>query len=249
MEESAYMGGVVAGLASFLVGARLIHQSWRSQKLPEFLLGATLFLWGLAYACWQIPVATANQPLTQPLFFAGRVLSCVATIFFATFTWIEFRSQARWAKTLVVAIAMGVFAGIAGSFAVGDSEGIRPLSDPWWWADWAAAVVALSWVSIGGFTHYLNAQHRVRLGLCDPLVCNRYLLWGITGSIWAVFYGMVAFQHIEFETQHFWSIATDRANSAADLTGLALVWLIFFPPHFYQRWISGGAPAAEPEEA
>jgi hypothetical protein len=41
----------------------------------------------------------------------------------------------------------------------------------------------------------------------------------------------------------------DRANSAADITGVALVWFICFPPHFYQRWIAGAAPAAQPEEA
>jgi hypothetical protein len=249
MEESAYLGGVLAGLVSFITGVRLIRLSLRSQKSPEFLLGMTLFLWGLAYFCWQIPVATANQPLTRPLFFAGRVFTCAATIFFASFARIAFRSQARWAKYLVFAIAIGVFAGIAGSFAVGDWEGVRPLSNPWWWADWAAALVALSWVGVEGFINYLNLRHRARLGLCDPLVCNRYLLWGITGVIWAVFYGMVALQNIEFETQQAWSITMDRANSAADITGVALVWLIFFPPRFYQRWIAGAAPAAEPEEA
>jgi hypothetical protein len=60
---------------------------------------------------------------------------------------------------------------------------------------------------------------------------------------------MVAFQTIEFETQEIWSIATDCANSAADISGVMLVWLIFFPPRFYQRWIAGAADAAKPEEA
>jgi hypothetical protein len=249
MEESAYLGGVLAGLVSFIAGVRLIHLSLRSQKSPEFLLGMTLFLWGLAYACWQIPVATANQPLTQPLFFAGRVLTCGATIFFASFARIVFRSRARWAKALVFAIAISVFAGVAGSFTVGDSEGVRPLSDPWWWADWAAALVAISWVGVEGFINHLNARQRVRLGSCDPLVCNRYLLWGITGIVWAVFYGMVALQHIEFETQEIWSTAMDRANGAVDIAGVALVWLICFPPRFYRRWIAGAAPAAQLEEA
>ena len=249
MEEKAFLGGVIAGLASFIVGVRLIRLSWRSQKTPEFLLGVTLFLWGLSYACWLIPIATANQPLARPLFFAGRALTCAATIFFASFAWIEFRSQARWAKALVFAIAIGVFAGIAGSFAVGDWEGVRPLSNPWWWADWAAAFVVMSWVGVEGSINYLNARQRVHLGLCDPLACNRYLLWGITGIVWAVFYGMVVFQQIEFETREIWSIAMDRACSAVDITGVALIWLICFPPRIYRRWIAGAAPAARPEEA
>ena len=45
MEESGYLGGVIAGIVSFIVGVRLIRLSWRSQKSPELLLGMTLFLW------------------------------------------------------------------------------------------------------------------------------------------------------------------------------------------------------------
>ncbi len=249
MEESGYLGGVLAGLACFIAGARLIRLSWRSQKSPELLLGSSLLLWGLAYVCWQIPIAMANQPLTQPLFFVGRVFNDAGTIVFANFTWIVFRPQARWAKTLVFAIAIGVFAGVVGSIAVGDWEGVQPISNPWWWVDWAAGLVAMSWVSVEGFIHYRNAWRRVRLGLCDPLVCNRYLLWGITGIAWTVFTGMMAVQTIEFETQQVWSIAIDRANGTLDITGVALVWLICFPPRFYQRWIAGASPAPEPEEA
>jgi len=41
----------------------------------------------------------------------------------------------------------------------------------------------------------------------------------------------------------------DRASGTLDITGVALVWLICFPPRFYQRWIAGASPATEPEEA
>jgi hypothetical protein len=41
----------------------------------------------------------------------------------------------------------------------------------------------------------------------------------------------------------------DRTSSAADITGVALVWFICFPPRFYLRWIAGAAPAAQTEEA
>ena len=249
MEESGYLGGVLAGLACFIAGARLIRLSWRSQKSPELLLGLSLLLWGLAYVCWQIPIVTADQPLTRPLFFASRFFTDAATIVFANFIWIEFRNQARWAKTLVFAIAIGVLAGLAGSIAVGDWEGIQPLRNHWWWVDWAAGIVAMSWVGVEGFIHYLHARQRMRLGLCDPLVCNRYLLWGITGIFWTVVWGMLPLECIEFETRNIWPIVFDRASSTLDITGVALVLLICFPPRIYQRWVAGASPAAEPEEA
>ena len=249
MEISSYLGGVLAGLACFIAGGRLVRLSWRSQKSPELLLGISLLLWGLAYVCWQIPIATIGQPLTQPLFFAARVFTDAATIVFASFTWIVFRSQARWAKALVFAIAIGVLAGVVGSGAVGDWEGVQPTSNPWWWVDWAAGFVSMSWVGIEGFIHYLDARERVRLGLCDPLVCNRYLLWGITGITWTTVWGILALEYIEFETQQVWSIAMERVGGALDITGITLVLIICFPPRFYQRWIAGDSPTPEPEEA
>jgi hypothetical protein len=248
MGEGGYLGGVLAGIVCFVAGARLIRLSWRSQGSSELLLGSSFLLWGLAYVCWQIPVATANQPLTQPLLFVARVFSDAAMIVFANFTRITFRPQARWAKILVFAIAIGVLAGIAGSIAVGDWEGIQPIGKPWWWVDWVAGFAAISWVGAEGLIQYLNARERVRLGLCDPLVCNRYLLWGITGIAWTAVWGLSAIGYIDFEAQHVWSSAIDRAIGTLDITGIALVLLICFPPRFYQRWVRGAAPDAEPAE-
>jgi len=249
MEESGFLGGVVAGLVYFIAGVHLIRLSWRSQKSSELLLGVSFLLWGLSYFCWQIPIATANQPLTQPLFFAGRVFTLAGSIFFATFVWISFRNRARWAKYLIFAIAMAMFTGVAGSVAAGDWEGIRPLSNPWWWVDWAAGFVPISWVGVEGFIAYSKARRRVQLGLCDPLACNRYLIWGITGIVWIAYSWILLYQTVEFEANGVWSVTIDRANGVVEATGVALVWLIFFPPGFYQRWIAGAAFAAKPDEA
>ncbi len=95
MEENGYLGGMLSGVVCFIAGVWLLRLSWRSQKSPELLLGVSFLLWGLSYLCWQIPIAAASQPLTEPLFFAGRVLTDAAMIVFANFIWIAFRSQAR----------------------------------------------------------------------------------------------------------------------------------------------------------
>ena len=51
MEEHAYLGGLIAGLVYFAAGVRLIRLSWKSQKSPELMLGASFVLWGLSYFC------------------------------------------------------------------------------------------------------------------------------------------------------------------------------------------------------
>jgi len=87
----------------------------------------------------------------------------------------------------------------------------------------------------------------MRLGSSDPLVCNRHLIWGITGVVWMIYWWISLYQTADFETDVVWSSAIDRANGVVEITGIALVWLIFFPPHFYRRWLAGSVLAAEPE--
>jgi len=249
MEENAYLGGVVAGVVYFAAAVRLIRLSWRSQKSPELMLGLALFLWGFSYVCWQIPIATAHQPLTQPLFFMGRIFTHAGTIFFALFVRIVFRNQSRWAKTLVYAIALSLFVGVVGSIGEGDWEGIRPISNAWWWLDWSGGTVAMIWISLEGFIEYPKARKRMQLGRCDSLACNRFLLWGIVGIVWTAYNGVLLWQTADFESNQVWSMTVDRMNGGIEATGVAIVWLIFFPPRFYQRWIAGAAPAAQAEEA
>ncbi len=61
MEESAYIGGVIAGLFYLVAGIRLVRLSLRTHEAPERLLGATLLLWSLSYLFWQLPIALANE--------------------------------------------------------------------------------------------------------------------------------------------------------------------------------------------
>jgi len=249
MDDNAFLGGVIAGIVYLFAGVSLIRLSWRTQESPELMLGMSFLLWGLSYVCWQIPIATANQPLTQPLFFAGRILTNAGTIFFAHFVWNAFRNQSLWAKYLVDAIAFGLIAGIAGSIYVGDWEGVQPISNPWWFLDWGSNLVATTWVGVEGLIEYPKARQRMRLGHCDPVVCNRYLLWGTVGVVWVVYNGVFLCQTVEFDSTGAWSSSMDRVNGLVEATGVALVWLIFFPPRFYRRWIAGAAPAPEPGEA
>jgi hypothetical protein len=249
MDSSAFIGGTVAGLCYFIAGISLIRLSWRSQRPSDVLIGISFFLWGVSYACWQIPIATPSQPLTQPLFFAGRIFTHTGTIFFAAFTWIEFRNQSPWAKWLVFAIATTLIAGVAGSVVIGDWEGIRPISNTWWWAEWIAGLVAMTWVGVEGFIAYPKARQRMRLDLCEPLECNRLLLWGITGITSAAYSCALLFYTTSFEADGFWSAPLDRISGTLEVATIALVCLIYFPPRFYKRWIAGAAPAAEPEEA
>ena len=245
MDASAYFGGASAGLFYLLVGIRLVRLSARTGQAPERLLGSSFLLWSLSYLCWQLPIANPDQPLAAPLFFVGRVLSYTATVLCAVFSRLVFRNQERWATGLVIGIAIGLSVGVAGSAAVGDWEGIRPLSNPWWWLECLVYSAAMAWIGVEGLVEYSKARQRRRLGLCDALVCNRYLLWGLAGVVWTLYAWVLAAQTVHFERNQAWSVSLDNLDGAIEFLAIAIVWIAFFPPAGYRRWLHGGIPVAD----
>ena len=66
------------------------------------------------------------------------------------------------------------------------AEGVDPLGNLWWWLEALASVTSVVWMGCEGLSQYRMARQRLRLGLCDPLVCNPYLLWGLAGVTWTI---------------------------------------------------------------
>jgi hypothetical protein len=100
------------------------------------------------------------------------------------------------------------------------------------------------WIAAEGFLNYRKARQRLRLGLCEPLVCNRYLLWGLAGAVWIVYDLALAAQYIDFEVTQQWSPSLDALVSSLGASAVAVIWFVFFPPAFYRRWIRNTDPAA-----
>ena len=56
-------------------------------------------------------------------------------------------------------------------------------------------------------------------------------------------------QYVEYWATHSWSATLDGLVGFCEIAALAMIWLIYFSPRFYRRWIAGATPAARPEEA
>jgi len=248
MEESAYIAEVVAGAVLLVVGARLLRLSMRTGEAPERLLGASFLLWGISYQLYNLPIIFADESLLSFCYLTARICLAVATIVFAVFTRIVFRSQSYWAAGLISAISACIITGLASSLWFGNWENLHPLSNPWWWPDWIAETAMMIWMACEALSQFSKSRQRRRLGLCDPLASNRFLLWGLASVTWVMVQLVVMAQDIEFERTGVWGTSFDIQVGALELAGIAMVWATFFPPAFYQRWINGTAPAANNAE-
>ena len=249
MGDNAYIGGVIVGLGYLVAGTRLYRSSLQTRKAPERILSASLLLWGLAYVCWQLPLAIRDESLFGPLYITGRILTDAGTIASLFFIQMVFRPNSRFAIVLIVGITAGVVVGFTGSGLLGDWEALYPLSNPWWWLEWAAITVSVVWIGVEGFHRYKVERLRCELGLSDAMTANHFLLLGHTGLFWMVYELAYPIQQIEFDATGSFSASMDAIVSSAEMIPIVCIWLAFFPPTIYQRWIRRSDPHPKAAEA
>jgi hypothetical protein len=179
------------------------------------------------------------------VFFAGRVVFDTGMITIALFTQRVFRPNHRWAGWIVAGTAALLLAGIAGSVAVVDWEGVYALSNPWFWPEWAGMTVPFIWFGIEGCLQYGSARRRSQLGLCDRLTCNQFLLWALAGFFMIGSNVAVFLQYFEFEREAHFSSAMDAFVGLFEISTIGVIWLVFFPPAFYRNWFSDSEPIPE----
>jgi len=236
VEDNGYIGGVIAGLVYFVAGYRMLRLSFKTKKSPERLLGAMFLFWSISYLFWYLGLAVDETPLATPLMFVENATDQAGQIALALFLRLVFRRDERWAGWLTGVMVSAIVLGVVSSAWVGDWEGIRPLSNPWYPLLNVHLVVTF-WLTAEGIRHYRMARQRLRLGLCKAMDCNRYLLWGLTGVVWlAVDLGGLVGE-ILYETTGVWSPTLDAMIGAGELVSIALIWFVFFPPRAYQRWV------------
>jgi hypothetical protein len=246
MEANAYVGEAIAGLVYLFVGVRLYLLSRRTRHLPETLIAVSFLLWTLSYAIWDIPYAFVESEELVPAVYSYGSLVALASgyVVFSFFIRAVFRPGARWAIGLVAAIAVGNLAGVVGMAWMGDWEGINPLANPWYWMEFFGGVAPSAWMGAEGFAQYFKTRRQLKLGLCEPMGCNRFLLWGITGSLWVILELVVTASDLVYAFTGRWSELLGVGMALFDVAPIALVWFVFFPPAFYRRWIErSGKPA------
>ena len=88
----------------------------------------------------------------------------------------------------------------------------------------------------------------MRLGLCEPLVRNRFLLWALFGALQICLSLVLLPQYANYEATNQFTAMWDALYGTIEIVSLVMIWFVFFPPDFYQRWINGNAPVAKAEE-
>ncbi|MBW2493398.1 MAG: hypothetical protein JRE43_01505 [Deltaproteobacteria bacterium] len=100
-------------------------------------------------------------------------------------------------------------------------------------------MVPVAWACFESTAEHVRARRRVRIGLCEPIVCNRLLLWASFAALQLCGLVVTVGQYAEFERTGVFTAGWDYLYSATSVSSLVMMWVAFFPPAFYRRWIAG----------
>lgn len=156
-----------------------------------------------------------------------------------------------------------VIAAMAAAYlAVATSEGfaIRVMPGPAYWISWTLRIGALVWLALESLRYWRLLRRRLRIGLADPLVTNRFLLLGVWA--WAVFLMGASdpmarsWYILQVGSTQQWMPALAYSivllvltlTSVLGIVVIATLALIFFPPERFRRFLEGraGLAGAEP---
>jgi hypothetical protein len=127
--------------------------------------------------------------------------------------------------------------GLTVSALEGDWEGTYPLTYTGFWFEWFGGIAPFIWLAVESLCAYSRSRRRVRIGLGDPLVSNRFLLIGIYGALASSTYAVFLWMYIEFERHEVWSDPLGAILGTVEVISLVALWISFAAPAFYRRWI------------
>jgi hypothetical protein len=245
METLAALGGGAFVLVSLSIGARLIVLARRTGELPEFAVGAALFLLGgLGYPAFSLARGVPDLGILTRVTLAAFGMACtvLGSSGIAVFNWKVFRADAVWASRLVSLFGValvGAFAWQAidaGFLAAAENRGtgLHALE--------LLTGAILAWASIESVSYALKQRRRLALGLADPLVADRVRLFS---------YAMLSAQVLNHLSIAAVAVGKDLVTwryGGAVIFVLGIVaamsmWLAFLPPQAYRRHVAARAAA------
>jgi len=232
---------IVMGIA---VGLRLLLLARQTGQLPELTLGGGLFLIvGVGY-----PVFIAAAHVQGLSLGSARVLGAVAAVvmnagwwLICLFNWRVFRPEERWARGVGVGFSIALAVITLARFAdlAGASDRARMfLHSPSLFATQLFALALYVWTGIEALVCHARLKRQLALGLIEPVVVNRVLLWAVVAAF--CFASMaIGFVAMLLRVSPEQMVTVRLLMSLAGLGCGVALYLAFFPPRAYLRRVAG----------
>lgn len=243
----AFYVGIPVVLILSSIGARVLIRAREAGAWTDALVGCFFLSMGLgAMPALVVKDALGASPELVPLVMAfGHFMLSFGFATLYIFVWRCFGVSTPWRKALAAAgclalVVLYVLQGVVESFEPPGGDIVR-----------LSALVrggALIWALSESLRYWRLMQRRAALGIGDPLVANRFLLWclwmgSMLGTVCVAL--LVRFTMPDFGTATSFVVRLTVVSAMGTLAiaAGASLWLAFFAPSWYTRWLSARQPA------
>jgi hypothetical protein len=244
-------------LASAVVSLRLIGLAVRTRQRPELLLG--LGILGTAVLGYGTLIGAAilrggvggeaTSALERALHAAGGILHDAGVTMVVLFVLTVFRPAVGWARALTAVALLALWGGHVGWELTNGYRSTLP-GNGFWLLRYAVIWTYPLWTMVESYRYYALLRRRRALGLSDPLVTNRFLLWGSAslGTALATWTASLPYLLVDRpESLAAWTPAIQVVTASFGVATVTLYGLTFFAPARYRRWVQSGLRSGRAE--
>jgi len=236
VEYDAFVTSIAVSSFYLIAGVRFLRLFGRTRMQPELWLGVYFAVTGIYYLGFDSPsfVGLDSWPPAIGIAFEwAYVLGVFAYLFFIRSA---FRAKSFWANVVVgICSALLLVSTVIGA-RTGPVE--YSLDNPCFLGQWAGYTIPCAWICWEAAHLWRGAKRRTRIGLCPPIVANRYLLLILFGSFQLLACSADLAWAIDIEASQAVSTASDLLLSFAEIASVSTLWLAFFAPDVYTNRIT-----------
>jgi hypothetical protein len=237
MRVLGLIGVVAFALASATVGVRLLLLARRTRQAPELAMGIAFLVSGaigfpLLTGASVVVETGGSTGLAHVLMALGALSTFAGYVGLGIGCWRIYRPAERW-PLAPIGLGTAVLLGATATVAASSGAAQAATRDLAFWSGICVGSLTFAWNAVESFLLHGQLRRRASLGLADPEVVSRVLMWGVgSAAAWAMtMHGLVLRATIG-------PVVADGHRIVASGIGLVAavaISLAFFPPAAYRR--------------
>ena len=235
MEFLGLLGIAAFWLMSLVVGVRLVWLARATRRFPELAVGASFLFAGFAGLGLNLVAqhGELSPAATMWTSLAGAGIGDVGYGVLAAFVWRVFQSDTRAGRVGFALCVSGLAVGFAVQFALARPDPTRPVSLGFW-ITLCAQIAIYVWAAAESLSYWDAMRRRAQIGLAEPLVANRFLLWGVGMASIAGIWLHLGWTRLDAQTATMSSVDYLVIATLGFVCAVSC-WVAFLQPRWYER--------------
>jgi len=242
MQALSAVGLVVFWIATTSIGVRLLRLWLKTRLVPELTIGMSYFASGTLG--WTLVLVGSSpafrfSPVGLALRTMGVFCMSLGSLALAAGTWRVFRPEMRALAVPLALLAAVLIADFVRNALLRGTPFVRA-DDPWYWPGALGRSLPIWWSTYETFRYHALLRRRLRLGLIEPVLLNKLFLWGVSGAC-GTSMAILAVAGTVFDFDYRHAQSTLMIYGVLGAIGAAAIWLAFFPPERYVKYVAARA--------